>query len=127
MANKQNFQPPLSLLPLDKGLQPFTYWSVDLATNLPTTPQGNKHLLIVVDPFSKWIELFPLKTKESLEISLKFYLDVICRFGKPHTIRSDGGTEFMGIFDALLTNIGTSHAMTSPNFPRSNGQAERFV
>ena len=52
---------------------------------------------------------------------MQFYQNVICRYGKPHTVRSDGGREFMGYFDVLLYNIGTAHSQTTPNNPRSNG------
>ena len=57
LANKPDFIEPISLLPLSKGSKPFEYWSLDLATNLPLTANNNKHLLIIVDPYSKWLEL----------------------------------------------------------------------
>ena len=92
-----------------------------MATNLPTTIDNNKHLLIIIDPFSKWLELLPLRSKESLEIAILFYKNVICRYGIPHTVRTDGGTEFQGYFDTLLYNLNIAHTSTTANNPRSNG------
>ena len=66
-------------------------------------------MLIIIDPYSKWIELLPLRTKESLEIAILFYKEIVCRYGIPHTVRSDGGTEFMGYFDILLYNLNIAH------------------
>ncbi len=58
----------LPLKPTRKFDKPFQCWSIDYLPNLAETSEGYKHVLICVDPFSKWVELFPMKTKTSEEV-----------------------------------------------------------
>ncbi len=54
--------------PTNKFGQPFMCWSIDYLPRLPTTEDGFSHMLIAVDVFSKWVELFPMRTKSSVEV-----------------------------------------------------------
>ena len=75
----------------------------------------------MVDPFSKWIILIPLKTKESSETTHRIHEHIIFTFGKPIAFRSDRGTEFRGVFDELCKTLGIAHYRTYPNHLRGNG------
>ena len=57
---------------------------------------GFKHLLVVVDTFSKWIELIPMRSKSSIEVAEVFRQKIFPRFGLPSEIRCDRGREFAG-------------------------------
>ena len=83
------------------------YLSVDLAVNLPETSEGHKHALVVVDGFSKWVEVVALKDRASLTVARGFLSGVISRYGVPVVVRSDKGNEFRGHFDDLLWKVGT--------------------
>ena len=48
-------------------------------------PGGFTHLLVTVDKFTKWIEVKPI-TNICLEEAVKFFLDIIYRFGVPNYI-----------------------------------------
>ena len=52
-------------MPTDKGHHPFHTVSMDLAPELTITPDKNRHLLVMVDNFSKLTILVPLKNKSS--------------------------------------------------------------
>ena len=54
---------------------------------------GFTHLLIAVDKFTKWIEAKPITNIRSEE-AVKFFLDIIYRFGVPNCIITDHGTNF---------------------------------
>jgi transposase InsO family protein len=54
---------------------------------------GFTHLLVAVDKFTKWIEAKPI-IKPSSQEAVKFFLDIIYRFGVPNTIITDSGTNF---------------------------------
>ena len=58
-------------------------WSLDFAGLLPPTPRGAKSVLVVVEHFSKWIELVALPQNSS-EFAAATFLDrVLARFGAP--------------------------------------------
>ena len=59
------FTPHDRYYPTNKGNIPFYTIAIDLATNLPKTSKNNVHLIIAVDTFSKWVELFPIPSKKS--------------------------------------------------------------
>ena len=40
---------------------------------LPTSKNGNSHLMVCIDMFSKWPEAFPLTSKSSEELTLIFH------------------------------------------------------
>ena len=54
---------------------------------------GFTHLLVVIDKFIKWIEAKPITNIRSEE-AVKFFLDIIYRFGVPNCIISNHGTNF---------------------------------
>ena len=45
--------------------QPFTFWAMDYMGPLPETSRGNKHILVVVDHFTKWCEEFATPDQKS--------------------------------------------------------------
>ena len=53
-----------------------------------------KYLLVMVDKFTKWIEAKPVKTAESGPV-IDFISGVVHRYGVPHSIITDNGTNFM--------------------------------
>ena len=97
-------------------------WSLDLITNLaPTTEEGFKHCLVCVDCFSKFVEIFPLKSKSSKEVSIVFYREIVARYGKPKWVRVDAGREFEGEFIETCKTMGIHKRVASSGYPRSNG------
>ena len=85
------------------------------------TERGNKHALIVVDVFSKWVELFPMKTKTSQEVWTVLYEQVFARFGMPFEIRCDRGREFGGMVESKCREFGIRRVQISVQHPQANG------
>ena len=54
---------------------------------------GFTHLPVAVDKFTNWIEAKPITNIHSEE-AVKFFLDIIYRFGIPNYIIIDHGTNF---------------------------------
>ena len=54
---------------------------------------GYTHLLVVIDCFTRWVELFPMRSTEALEAA-RCMLQHICRYGTPRQFPHDGGPEF---------------------------------
>jgi len=55
--------------------------------------EGNTHLLVAIEKFSKWIEPQPITNICSEQVVL-FFTDIIHRFGIPNVIITDNGTKF---------------------------------
>jgi hypothetical protein len=50
----------------------FYRWSCDLAKELPQTSRGNVYIMIMIEHFSKWVELVALPDKSSHSTSQAF-------------------------------------------------------
>ena len=60
---------------------------------LKNGPGSFNHLLVAIDKFTKWIEAKAITNIRSEE-AVKFFLDIIYRFGVPNCIISDHRTNF---------------------------------
>ncbi|KRY64914.1 Uncharacterized protein T4A_14025 [Trichinella pseudospiralis] len=101
---------------------PWTRIHVNLAG-----PIYGKNFLIVVDSFSKWLEVRQLKntTSESVISCLRQIFRI---HGLPDIIGSDNGTQFTShTFQEYLNKGGIRHITSAPFHPFSNGEAERMV
>ena len=54
-----------SLHPTKKGNRPFAIIHIDLTGDLAThvTSRKNRYLFVLVDSFSKWVEIYPIPDK----------------------------------------------------------------
>ena len=87
------------LHPIEKGDRPFAILHIDLTDDLNSqvTSRKNRYLCIIVDAFSKWVEIYPIPNKKATTIANCMW-DVIKRFGCPSIVWSYKGTEFEGEF-----------------------------
>ena len=53
--------------------------------------------MVIVDAFSKWVELYPIPNKTASTTAACLW-DFIKTYGSPTTVRTDKGTEFYGEF-----------------------------
>jgi hypothetical protein len=70
---------------------PFAVWGLDMVGLLKTAPSGFTHLLVAVDKFKKWVEAKPIRKLDG-KTTLKFVKDIVVRFGIPHSIIIDNGS-----------------------------------
>lgn len=112
---------PLSLMGL------FYRFHLDAAVNLPESKDGIKHVLIIVESFSKWIELVPLKELNAKNVAAAFRERVLARFGRPVEVTTDNGSEYKAEFHDLCVSHGIDHRLITPGHPEANGLAERIV
>ena len=69
-----------------------TQISIDLMGTLKETEEGYRYILTVIDYFSKYMELIPLRRKTGLEVGENLF-KLICRYGCPEIIISDQGKQ----------------------------------
>ena len=104
--------------------------AVDTIGPLPEDVDGNKYVLVLVDAFSRWTELIPLRTATASEAA-EAILGYVTRYGTPTRISSDNGTQFINELMADLRALLQCETIsTLPRNHRENGIVEnriRFV
>jgi hypothetical protein len=90
-----------------------------------TAPGGLTHLLVAVEKFTKWIEAKPIKKLDGSS-TIKFFNEIITRYGVPHNIITDNGTNFAkGVFANYCGKKGIRLDLASVAHPQTNGQVEK--
>ncbi|KAK1606280.1 hypothetical protein QYE76_029953 [Lolium multiflorum] len=105
---------------------PFAVWGLDMVGKLKkSSPGGHEYLLVAIDKFSKWIEAKPVRKADGAT-ALKFVCSLVTRFGIPHSIITDNGTNFaQGELKDYCDEVGIRLDLASVAHPQSNGQVER--
>jgi hypothetical protein len=111
---------PLSIMGM------FYRWGVDLCKMPFVSADGNKYVVVMIEHFSKWVELIPIPSKESRHTAAALRV-VLTRFDAPAEMLTDQGEEFQGEFYDLLTELLIDHRLSSRDHPQSDGLAERMV
>jgi hypothetical protein len=87
----------------------------------------DKIYLVLVDYYSKWIEPVLLRSQGALAVVMAMKRVFSC-FGVPKVVRSDNGGCFdSNCFREFVADWGFAFNTSSPNYPQSNGMAERSV
>ncbi|XP_055918537.1 uncharacterized protein K02A2.6-like [Eupeodes corollae] len=90
-------------------------------------PTDGFFYFIVVDSFSKWLDVFQITSITSSVIVSKLN-EFFSRNGDCDQLVSDNGTQFTSAhFQSFIKSRGIQHLRTAPFHPQSNGQVERFV
>uniref|UniRef100_A0A3Q3ISC0 Integrase catalytic domain-containing protein n=1 Tax=Monopterus albus TaxID=43700 RepID=A0A3Q3ISC0_MONAL len=82
-----------------------------------------KTYLVVVDYFSRYVEVAQLSNTKSTDIIVQLK-SIFARHGIPEELMSDNGPQFSGQdFTQFADTYGFRHITSSPKFPQSNGEA----
>ena len=104
---------------------PFAVWGLDMVGPLKKASRGFTHLLVAVDKFTKWVEAKPIRKLDGAT-ALKFVKDIVVRFGLPHSIITDNGSNLsQGELEEYCLKQGIRLDLASVSHPQSNGQVER--
>ncbi|KAJ8705933.1 hypothetical protein PYW07_010710 [Mythimna separata] len=115
------------LHPIEKTPIPFHTVHLDCTGPFPQSPDGYKHLLIMIDGFTKFCILKPLKTMGAQEL-VDILRNSLTDFGTPSLIITDRGTNFCSRqLRELFDSWQVRHHMIATGTPRGNGQVERYV
>ena len=83
--------------------------------------------LFVVDAYSKWMEVVPVRHATTQSTVEKLRL-IFATHGLPEMLVSDNGSVFTSAdFQEFMSRNSIRHVLTSPYHPASNGLAERAV
>jgi len=87
---------------------------------------GNKHVLGVVDAFSKFVVLIPIPNQTAMTISDAIVEHLMLPFGMPRELVSDGASNFgAALQQELYAIFGVTRKVSTPYRPQTNGQVER--
>ncbi|CAB3997722.1 Uncharacterized protein K02A2.6 [Paramuricea clavata] len=101
---------------------PWTRLHIDYAG-----PFKGEMFLVVVDAYSKWLEVHQM-TSTTSTATIEKLREILATHGLPTTVVSDNGTNFTSSeFEEFMKQNGIKHIKVSPYHPASNGQAERAV
>ena len=118
---KYNNAPTAPPMQLYSVTQPWHTTGIDIMGPFPPTPHQKKFLLVVVDYFTRWIELFALRNTTATDIANILINKVICRYGTPSYILSDNGPQFASqLFNEGCSSLGIDRKFTANYHPQTN-------
>lgn len=125
MVCKESKAPNITLRP-QMGEQtiverPWQRLYTDLLGPYPRSKAGNTTLLIVLDQYSKFVLLKPLRKASAIEITNFLKHEVFHMFGVPESIWSDNGPQLISKeFRDLIKSYGVNHIRTATHSPQLN-------
>ena len=87
----------------------------------------NKYFLLIVDYYSRYIEIAKLSQTTAEEVILHTK-SIFARYGIPEIVFSDNGPQYTAeAYEKFASDYQFEHRTSSPYFPQSNGEAEGAV
>ncbi|XP_043474358.1 uncharacterized protein LOC122506310 [Leptopilina heterotoma] len=110
----------------DTPLDVFDKVSLDTVGKLPTTPDGNCHILTMQDHLSKYCIAVPIPDISATTIAHAVAKELFSVYGAPKVILTDKGTSFIGKLMSKLSKIFKVKQVTTSGYrPQTNGALER--
>lgn len=111
---------------IPKGNLPFQTYHIEHYGSLDKTSKGHKHILSIIDGFTKFSRLYPCKSTTSSE-AIKHLKEYFRCYSKPHCLVSDRGSAFTSAeFKNFMKEESIKHTLIAVGTPRANGQIERL-
>ena len=99
---------------------PFFSLSIDLVGPLVRSIKGNRFLLTVCEPFSGYLEAFPIRSSDTRTIARILVNEIFCRYGIPHRIYSDNAQQFLAkVIRNIYSCFRIKPALTTLFHPKS--------
>ncbi|KFM73878.1 Retrovirus-related Pol polyprotein from transposon 297, partial [Stegodyphus mimosarum] len=121
LNNYVNFR-PAGFLNSIKSEFPNQIIGIDLLGPYPRSKVNkSRYLLVIVDHFSKWLELIPLKRASAKIVVDSILNKYILKYGAPLKVISDNGPQFVSkMFEEMCAKLGIRHLKMVPYRPQSN-------
>ncbi|KAK9800185.1 hypothetical protein WJX73_005436 [Symbiochloris irregularis] len=115
------------LQPIPIPDRPWEQVTLDLVTDLPTTPTGHDAILVVVDRLSKMVHFVPTTKTVTAEGTARLFKDHVFKYhGLPEVIIGDRDVRWSGQFwSAVFRSLGTKIRLSTAYHPQTDGQTER--
>jgi hypothetical protein len=105
--------------------RPMQRIAIDYIERLTPDSNGNTSIMVAIDCFSRYIELYPVKNINAIS-SAEALLDWITRYGVPDQITHDGGSSFVNdIIHELMKLAGSKSQISTAYSKEENPIVER--
>lgn len=120
-CEKHRVLPPQPLKPTPTPEHPWERVGSDLFE------WNGEHYILVVDYYSRWIEISHLMSLSSRNV-INSFKAIFARMGIPKLVCTDNGTQYTAKeFTEFAEYFGFEHIKSSPHHQSANGEAERAV
>uniref|UniRef100_A0A3B3RKD3 Gypsy retrotransposon integrase-like protein 1 n=1 Tax=Paramormyrops kingsleyae TaxID=1676925 RepID=A0A3B3RKD3_9TELE len=118
-------RPQAPLIPISPE-RPFQIVAADI-TELPISTKGNRYVLVMMDLYTKFVNLYPLKDQTAVSVAGCIFDHYIPQHGVPEALHSDQGRQFESDLIRHLCNLlSIKKLRTSPYHAQCDGAVERF-
>ena len=106
--------------------QPYPFHTIHMDFIELSTCQQYKYCLVIIDAFSKWVEIIPTKHPDAITVAKALCKRIIPTFGIPQIIRSDNGSHFVNdVVKKMSTCLKMDLKHHCSYHPQSAGLVER--
>jgi len=125
---KRNFSKRLAEMLILTPVKPNQIITTDIGGPLKETERGNKYFIVIIDHFTKYIKIYPMKRIQAEDVAEIIVNNWIMTFGIPESILTDGGTNYRSsLMEAVYEYMDIKCLRTTPFHPQSNGLSEKTV
>jgi hypothetical protein len=105
--------------------KPMNTLAIDTIGPLPEDEKGNKYIIVIIDTFSRFIELYPTADTSAV-VAADALFQHGGRYGPPSTLISDGGSQYVNsLIKDFVHLAGIHHHITLAYSKQENGIVER--
>ena len=106
---------------------PMQIAAVDIVGPFPDSPNGNRYILVAMDYFTRWAEVYAIPNQEASTVAEKLVNEFFLCFSLPEQLHSDQGRQFeSSLMKEICRLLGIHKSRTTPYHPQSDGLVERF-
>lgn len=110
----------------DPSPRPWAIANMDAMEDLPLTTRGNRHIINVVDYYSRYLISFPVPDLTADTLMEHFYTKIVCRVGGVGRLVMDNGSAFISRkFEVFCARMGIGQSFITALNPKSSGLVER--
>jgi hypothetical protein len=94
------------------------------AIYMPTTKAGNKYILTVIDAFTRYVALYPIKDLTA-QTAAKIIMNHMCIYGVPDKVTADNSTQYEEVFSEMMEILKVENYRIHAYSHQENGIVER--
>jgi len=99
---------------------------IDSIGPLKEDSKGNRHIIVIIDGFTRWVELYAVPDVTAEVAAKVALLDWVGRFGVPAQIMTDNGTQYANtLWEQLALLMGSEKLESFPYSHQENSIVER--